>query len=119
MNTLELTLKGVDLQLTQICHSILELKLEVAKKSKYDDLPEWLNIEMAAKLKGGFCIETMKNKPFLQPCCGANSRTIGGRKCWKKDDVVFWIGITDADLKSYAEKWGVKIPAIYEKRSGE
>jgi hypothetical protein len=80
-------------------------------------LPEWINIDLAAKLKGGCSLDTIKNRLFLQPCCGTNYKSIGGRKCWKKDDVIAWIEIDDSGLKTYAEKYGVSIPENYERRS--
>jgi hypothetical protein len=33
--------------------------------------------------------------------------------------VIKWLGITDAELKRYAEERSVKLPETYEKRSGE
>jgi hypothetical protein len=93
------------------------MKASAERKSIYDNLPAWINIDLATKLKGGCSPDWVKNKLFLQPCCGTNYKMIGGRKCWKKDDVIAWLEITDSDLKAYAEKWKVSIPANYERRS--
>ena len=117
MKELDLILQGFNIELSKITLAINELKTETIKKSKFDELPEWINIDLAIKLKGGCSPQWIKNKQFLQPCCGLNSQYIGGRKCWKKDDVIYWLGVTDSDLKAYAEKWKVKIPENYEKRS--
>jgi len=117
MNQLELVLQGFSLELSKITLAINELKTETINKSKYDELPEWINLDLAIELKGGCSPQWIKNKLFLQPCCGLNYQFIGGRKCWKKDDVIFWLGVTDSGLKGYAEKWKVSIPANYEKRS--
>jgi hypothetical protein len=117
MNTTELILQGFSVELSKITIALNEMKEAVSTKSKYDELPEWINIDLAAKLKGGCSLDTLKNRLFLQPCCGTNYKTIGGRKCWRKDDVIFWIGIDDSGLKTYAEKYGVSIPENYERRS--
>jgi hypothetical protein len=117
MNTMELILQGFTIELSKITIAINEMKEAVQTKSKYDELPEWITIDMAAKLKGGCSLDTVKNRLFLQPCCGTNYKSIGGRKCWKKDDVIQWIDIDDSGLKIYAEKYGVSIPENYERRS--
>jgi Trm5-related predicted tRNA methylase len=116
MTETELILQGFSIELSKITIAINEMKTAVYTKSKYDDLPEWVNIDLAAKLKGGCSPDTIKNKLFLQPCCGTNYKTIGGRKTWRKDDVIAWLDITDSDLKKYADRWGVSIPENYQRR---
>jgi hypothetical protein len=117
MTETELILQGFSIELSKITIAVNEMKAAVHAKSQYDELPEWINIDLAAKLKGGCSPDTVKNKLFLQPCCGTNYKTIGGRKCWKKDDVITWVEIDDSGLKAYAEKYGVSIPENYERRS--
>jgi hypothetical protein len=117
LKELELILQGFTIELTKITLAINELKAETQKKSKHEDLPEWINIDLAIKLKGGCSAQWIKNNLFLQPCCGINFKSIGGRKCWQKDDVIFWLTVTDSDLKGYAEKWKTTIPENYQKRS--
>jgi hypothetical protein len=68
-------------------------------------------------IEGGASLNFYRQKLFLQPCCGLNYKMIGGRRCWKKEDVVAWLSITDEDLKEYAEKRRVEIPGVYQKRS--
>ena len=65
---------------------------------------------------GGASITFYRQKPFLQPCCGLNYKLVGGRKCWKKDDVIAWLAITDESLSRYAKSRGVSLPEIYKKR---
>ena len=113
----ELILQGFSIELSKITLALNELKAETIKKSKYDELPQWINIDLATKLKGGCSPDWIKNKQFLQPCCGTNFKKIGGRKSWRKDDVIIWLDIADNDLKTYAEKWKVTIPLNYKKRS--
>ncbi|GHU66581.1 hypothetical protein FACS189447_07750 [Spirochaetia bacterium] len=117
MKELELLLQGFSIELSKITLAINEMKAATEKKSIYDDIPAWVTIDLAAKLKGGFSLSAIKNRLFLQPCCGTNYKFIGGRKCWRREDVLTWLEITDSDLKAYAEKWKVSIPLNYERRS--
>jgi hypothetical protein len=112
-----LILQGLQIELSKITLTLNELKAATIKKTKYDNLPAWINIDMAAKLKGGCSVDWIKNTLCLQPCCGTNYQLIGGRKCWRLDDVIEWLDIADSGLKKYAEKWGVLIPEKYERRS--
>ena len=113
----ELFLQGHQIELSKLTHAFKELAETVTTKSKYADVPAWVTLEAAVKLKGGGALASYKNDLILQPCCGTNSKLIGGRKCWNYKDVIEWLKITDSDLKSYAEKWGVKLPEKYLRRS--
>lgn len=114
------TLQVLELKLT----ASLELLEQIATEQKtlsYEKslakMPEWITLEKAHELKGGGALNSYKSNRFLQPCCGQNARFVCGRKSWHKTDVIEWLEITDSKLKSYAEKFGVKIPKTYEKRS--
>jgi hypothetical protein len=112
----------------------------LADRDRYADLPEWLDLEQALALKRGVCpprkrtetgknraendpmeggasITTYRQRQFLQPCCGLNYRLVGGRKCWRKEDVIEWLSVTDENLKTYAEERQVKLPSAYQKRA--
>ncbi|MDY3754614.1 MAG: hypothetical protein SOZ84_01205 [Treponema sp.] len=78
--------------------------------STSETLPEWVTLELAVEKKGGGSLSTYKTRLYLQPCCGRNSKRIAGRKCWKREDVLTWIEITDELLPEYAQKWGVTLP---------
>ena len=67
-----------------------------------ETLPEWVTLELAVEKKGGGSLSTYKTRLYLQPCCGRNSKRIAGRKCWKREDVLAWIEITDELLPEYA-----------------
>jgi hypothetical protein len=114
---IELLLQGHQIELSKLHLAFNELKHSLLNKSKYDNLPFWVNIDLAVKLKGGCSLGHTKNLLFLQPCCGTNYKTVGGRKCWRFSDVIEWLEITDSDLKAYAKKWKVSLPEVYEKRS--
>ena len=129
-----------NLYLQSLKMSVDTLTLEIAKqrqeaesRGRYASLPEWLDLEQAIGLKrglrsavrrgeddpliGGVSITFYRQKPFLQPCCGRNSKMVGGRKCWKKDDVIAWLEITDESLGDYAAGRKVSLPDAYKKRS--
>jgi hypothetical protein len=141
MNEAEnLILQGLQIAVDRVALEVAKQRQEAATRGRYEDLPEWIDLEQAVILKRGVCGEkkraasggarsadapiaggasltTYRQKGFLQPCCGLNYKLVGGRKCWKKDDVIAWLAITDEDLKGYAEKHRVKLPIVYMKRA--
>jgi hypothetical protein len=113
----ELLLQGHQIELSKLTLAFNKLAETVATKSKFADVPQWVTLEAAVKLKGGGALSCYKNDLYLQPCCGTNSRLISGRKCWKQDDVIEWLEIADSDLLKYAERWRVNLPGKYKRRS--
>jgi hypothetical protein len=112
-----LTLMGMKLSIDKLAFEIAKQREEEAVKNRYGDLPEWITLDTAIALKGGASKATYRQEPFLQPCCGKNYRRVGGRRCWRRDDIIEWLGITDDDgLKSYTENLGVELPKIYLRR---
>jgi hypothetical protein len=114
---LELILQGYNVALGTLTQTIQSLRIDIEKKSRTENLPDWITLDIAVSLKGGPAYETYRTKLFLQPCCGRNSKSVGGRKCWRREDVIDWLTITDSELKRYAEKWKVSLPENYERRS--
>jgi hypothetical protein len=135
-----LTLQGIQLGLDRLSLEIAKGREEAARRGQYDDLPEWIDLEQAVELKRGICpqkkraesgqsrdkdavvmggasLMTYRQKLFLQPCCGRNYKMVGGRRCWKKEDVIAWLTITDENLKKYAEKHGGELSEVYQKRA--
>jgi hypothetical protein len=112
-----LILQGLKLEIAVLTQEVQKLRVNTEVKPRYETAPEWITLEAAAAMKGGAALATYQTKLFLQPCCGLNYKLIGGRKCWRREDVIRWIGITDADLKTYAAEWKVNIPENYERRS--
>ncbi|MEL5718728.1 hypothetical protein [Treponema pedis] len=117
MNDDHYLLEVLDLKISQIISLIKESNKNSEQVDFFKNIPEWVNIETACLLKGGGALETYKTKLFLQPCCGTNYRYVCGRKTWRKEDVIEWLSITDNNLKPYAERFGVTLPANYERRS--
>ncbi|MBD5427797.1 MAG: hypothetical protein HDR39_00465 [Treponema sp.] len=76
------------------------------KTAEPERLPEFITLELAAKLKGGAAYNTYKTRVHLQPCGGARSVRVGGRKCWKKADVLEWLTVDDNALESYLHQFG-------------
>lgn len=118
MNVTEtFVLQGLKLEIANLATEIAKQREEQAVKSRYDGLPEWLTFEQSQSLKGAPAVASMRSKPFLQPCCGKKYSLIGGRKCWRKEDVLEWLNVTDEELKQYADTHGVELPENYRKRS--
>jgi hypothetical protein len=84
---------------------------------KYRELPEWVTLHQAAAVKGGCAFSTYETRWWYQPCCGINSRRVGGRKCWHRDDVIEWLLVSDDMLWEYADKFQIKIPEKYKEIS--
>ena len=128
MNEMEnLYLQGIKIAVDTLTAEIAKQRQDAARRGHYDNLPEWIDLEQAVTLKRGICagkkraekgkkrsadepveggasMNTFKQKPSLQPCCGLNYKMIGGRRCWKKADVIAWLGVTDDDLEEYQKQ---------------
>jgi len=117
MNSEEaMIIQGVKLEIATLTAEIQKLSARTSAPAA-ENIPEWVNLETAVKLKGGGALSTYQTRIFLQPCCGLNYKLIAGRKCWRRGDVIRWLGITDGDLKAYGDEWKVEIPANYKQRS--
>lgn len=84
-------------------------KLPKQQPPQTEQIPEFITLELAAKLKGGASFSTYKSRYYLQPCAGTNSVKVGGRKCWRKQDVFDWLEVDDSRLNDYAAKFGVTV----------
>jgi len=121
-DTENLYLQGLKIAVDTLAAEIAKQRQEAALRGRYADLPEWLDLRQAVVLKRGLCAEkkraikgkgqaaaevieggasynTYQQKLSLQPCCGLNYKVIGGRRCWKKEDVIEWLGVTDSELE--------------------
>jgi hypothetical protein len=119
MNNMEnVFLQSLDMKISQLILEMRDTQKKDESQKLHESIPEWVTLQQAAKYKGGAAFDTYKTQYWLQPCCGLNSRKLGGRKVWKRDDVIEWLSVTDDQLWSYANRLGVHIPAKYEKISG-
>jgi len=112
-----LVLHGMQIAIERLTMEITKQRQEAEVQARFKGLPEWVTLKQAAELKGGPTSTTYEQKSFLMPCCGKNFRMVGGRRCWHRDDVIVWLGITDKELKQYADKYSTRLPDTYEKRS--
>lgn len=114
MNSTDLGLQAVEIKLAQLILTISDSERRKEETSRNRDLPEWITLDHAARLKGGAAFATYETKYWLQPCCGLESKRVGGRKAWKKDAVIEWLGISDDKLPEYASRFGAVIPDKYK-----
>jgi hypothetical protein len=112
-----LILQGIKLEIAMLTQTLSAQQVDDERSALLRDLPEWVNLNKAATLKGGCAFETYKTRWWYQPCCGLKSKRIGGRKCWHRDDVIDWLLISDDKLWEYAEKFQIKIPDKYKELS--
>jgi hypothetical protein len=94
-----LIIQGLALQIQNLAIEIGKQREDALSRSRFSGLPEWVTLEQAAALKGGPALITYRQKRFLQPCCGLGWRLVGGRRCWRREDVIEWLAVTDEGLK--------------------
>ena len=111
-----LILQGLKIEIAAIAQTVQKLVINSEARTKYETAPEWITLEAAVSMKGGAALATYQTKLFLQPCCGLNYRLIGGRKCWKKENVISWLSISDENFLEYSKQWKVNIPDNYKRR---
>lgn len=100
-------LASVSLKLDRVLEMMADIQAEREKKELP---PEYLSLEAAFALKGGCAYQTCRARYWLHPCAGTNSVKVGGKKCWRRDDVLEWLDVTDDMLADYARKFGVTVP---------
>ncbi len=105
----QLALATLDVKLDEVMKAIKLQEKKSDIKELSDDLPEWVTLNLAIKRKGGCALATYRQHPWLQPCGGVNFRRVGGRKAWRRQDVIEWLTISDDMLSEYVSRWGVKI----------
>lgn len=93
--------ENLRLQISYLVTAVRQLSAD-----KTEHLPEFITLEQAAKLKGGAALNTYKTRIHLQPCGGTHSVRVGGRKCWKKADVLEWLTVDDTQLETYLRRFG-------------
>ena len=108
MSNVDLDVRAVMLQQEREARDIQELKESISKilaaLVNHNEIPEWLTLEQAVKLKGGSALNTVKNNIWLRP--GAINpqlhRYCGGRLVYNRDEVVLpWLRVTDENLRDY------------------
>jgi hypothetical protein len=107
-------LQSLDMKVSRLILEIRDTQKKEEDRERHESIPEWVTLQQAAKYKGGAAFDTYKTQYWLQPCCGLNSRKIGGRKSWRREDVIEWLSVTDDQLWEYAMRKGASIPKKYE-----
>lgn len=105
MTAAEYDMQTIRCQLSYLVEAVRKLP----QTDEAAQLPEFITLEQAAKLKGGASFNTYKTRCYLQPCGGAQSVRVGGRKCWKRADVLEWLSVDDTALDSYLHRFGVEV----------
>lgn len=103
MTEVEFELQNIRCQLAYLVDGFRQ------SQKKTEQLPEFITLELAAKLKGGASYNTYKTRYHLQPCGGTQSVRVGGRKCWKKADVLEWLTVDDTCLEAYLRRFGAEV----------
>ncbi len=112
--------KTEDLSLQALALAIREQSCELKKMQETlttiqcSTLPQWIDLNLASKLKGVSSYRSLQKKPWQQPCCGTNFKKSNGHRVWTKDIILEWIDITDDTLEVYAEKYGVDISNVFK-----
>lgn len=101
-------LASVSLKLDRVLSLMADMRVEREKSD--EPVPAFLSLADACALKGGCAYETCRARWWLHPCAGTNSVKVGGKKCWRRDDVLEWLDVTDDRLADYARKFGVTLP---------
>jgi len=109
----KMIIQGIELKMSQLLLAVRERDADNERQKLLKEMPEWVTLEQALAYKGGAAKATLYSQAWLQPCCGANSRFVGGRKCWRRNDVLEWLDVTDDTLWQYAQKQKAAVPDKY------
>ena len=82
--------------------SFKEFSFTSLQEERNRELPEFITLKEAAKLKGVTSYENLQKRPWQQPNCGKDYVRVNGHRCFRKADVLEWLEITDDTLEEYA-----------------
>lgn len=109
MTEIEYNIATIKAGVQYMLDEIRKQKNEAAERAESEPIPEFVTLELAAQLKGGAAYNTYKTRYYLQPCGGTNSKRVGGRKCWRREDVESWLRVDDEQLPDYLKQFGISI----------
>lgn len=109
LDTIELLLQRMTKTMEKV--NQLDFKTELISR-----IPALCNTADLGKIKG-VNVGQMQRRPYLLPVCGKQAESPddhgwfknGGKRVWKREDVIEWLNVTDMDLEDYAAKYGVDI----------
>ena len=113
-NNYDLDLRAIQLQNERLLRELEEVRkmLEEKPSETIDVEQEFYTLEQCWRIKGGCSLNTFKANPLLRVGCGnpKYSHYIGGRLCFKKQDVLRWKTVEDGqDFLDYAQECGITV----------
>lgn len=113
-NNFDLILKSIQLQNERLLRELEEVREMLVERPGSEDAmeQEYLTLEQCWRIKGGCSLNTFKANPLLRVGCGnpKYSHYIGGRLCFKKQDVLRWKTVEDGqDFLDYAQECGITV----------
>ena len=97
----------IEMQKQQV--QLQQLQTFILQESFQRQIPEYVSLKEAAKLKGVTSYENLQKKPWHQPCCGTRIVRLNGHRCWKRQDIIEWLAVNDSNLEEYARRMKVDI----------
>lgn len=105
----KLNLQSLILELQKQQLQMQQLQAFILQQDFQKQIPEYVSLKEAAKLKGVTSYENLQKKPWHQPCCGTRIVRLNGHRCWKRQDVIEWLTVDDSTLEEYARRMKVDI----------
>ena len=102
-------LQTMELTMHRMAIGIENLERAFLRQCNYKDIPQYCTLRKAAELKGGKSYENLAKAKWFQPMCGRGWVLVEGLRCWTREAIIEWLGVTDDRLEAYAEKCGVDI----------
>ncbi len=105
----KLNFQSLILELQKQQLQMQQLQAFILQQDFQKQIPEYVSLKEAAKLKGVTSYENLQKKPWHQPCCGTRIVRLNGHRCWKRQDIIEWLAVNDSNLEEYARKMQVDI----------
>lgn len=105
----KLNLQSLILELQKQQLQMQQLQAFILQQDFQKQIPEYVSLKEAAKLKGVTSYKNLQKKPWHQPCCGTRIVRLNGHRCWKRQDVIEWLAVDDSTLEEYARRMKVDI----------
>ena len=105
----KLNLQSLILELQKQQLQMQQLQAFILQQDFQKQIPEYVSLKEAAKLKGVTSYENLQKKPWHQPCCGTRIVRLNGHRCWKRQDIIEWLAVDDSTLEEYARRMNVDI----------
>lgn len=105
----KLNIQSLILELQKQQLQMQQLQAFILQQDFQKQIPEYVSLKEAAKLKGVTSYENLQKKPWHQPCCGTRIVRLNGHRCWKRQDVIEWLAVDDSTLEEYARRMKVDI----------